>query len=369
MRWFTGWFAFFGALIVVSVVAGCSQPVQNVPVPSPQDQTAYQPVVAQKPLPADAYGPPVTGANPYGEHVPLPDEPAYVQAYQAQHQPRIMVEVIQTPTTSTNAPQLGASDEDFTAIQISMIDYLNANGQVDIQDPTMAQRVLDRESFLRLQNGDTQVLPLLKQELQTDVVVVVQAAPTAQATIGTALRMLVSVVSTTDGRVLGADYVDMPLPMSKTNINLYTSYLADKVMQKLTAVWNGGAGSFNPITVRIYNAASVDDILTIKHYIQKVPGVTQVTNRGITGSSSTAYGVLAVQYNGAPDDFYSALKQELGVSTGLKAVDLQNNTLDLQITGPMNLQTTTITTTSNTKVSEQTTTEVKTVNQPVNPAQ
>jgi len=338
--------------LMTLALAGCSQPVQNVPVPPPQDQTAYQPVVEPKPLPVNTYnqpmgvssGPPSFGVNPYGEHVPLPDEPAYIQAYQAQHQPRIMVEVIQTPTTPTNAPAIGASDQDFNAIQISMIDYLNANGQVDIQDPTMAQKVLDRESFLRLQNGDQSVIPLLKQSLQTDVVVVVQAAPTGQASIGTALRLLVSVISTTDGRILGADYVDMPLPMSKTNINLYTSYLADKVMQKLAAIWNGGVGAYNPIAVRIYNAASVDDILTIKQYIQKVPGVLGVMNRGLTASSNIGYGEVDVQYGGVPDDFYSALKRELGVSTGLKAVDLQNNTIDLEITGPMNLQTTTVTT-------------------------
>ncbi|HTV49154.1 MAG TPA: hypothetical protein VMG59_11995 [Phycisphaerae bacterium] len=333
--------------LITFTLAGCSQSVQNVPVPPPQDQTAYQPVVQPKPLPVNAYnnpmgvnqGSPSVGVNPYGEHVPLPDEPAYVQAYQAQHSPRIMIEVIQPQTTSPYTPAIAASQQDYDAIQISMIDYLGANGQVDIQDPTMAQKVLDRESFLRLQNGDQTVLPLLKQSLQTDVVVVVQAAPTAQATIGTALRLLVSIISTTDGRVLGADYVDMPLPMSKTNINLYTSYLADKVMQKLAAVWNGGVAAYNPIIVRIYNAASVDDVLTIKQYIQKVPGVLGVINRGITGSSTSAYGELAVQYGGAPDDFYSALKQELGGSTGLKATDLQNNTVDIQITGPMNLQT------------------------------
>ena len=354
------------ALAFSGLLAGCQQPLQNVAIPSPQDQAAYQPQPYSKPLPPDAYGAPVTG-NPYGTHVALPDEAAYVQAYQAQRDPRIMVEVLLGQGGAT-AATFHLGNEDFDAIQISMIEYLNANGQVDIQDPSMAQKVLARESFLRLQNGDPKVLPLLKHQLKTDVLIEIQAAPTQQASFGNAVRLLAQAVSTTDARVLAATYVDMPLPASKTNINMYTGYLADKVMQKLAAIWGGGAAAYNPLVVRIYNAAGIDDVLAIKHFVQKVPGVRLVIDRGMTGSSSTAYGRLAIEYNGAPDDFYSALKQEIGVSRGLKAVDLQNNTVDLQITGPMVLRTTRIKTT--TRIQTQTTqTQVKTVNEtPIEPA-
>ena len=356
-----------GSLMLLGILAGCQQPVQNVAIPSPQDQAAYQPQAYAKPLPPNAFGTPVTG-NPYGTHVALPDEAAYVQAYQAQRDPRMMVEVLLGQGGAT-AGTFHLGNEDFDAIQISMIEYLNANGQVDIQDPSMAQKVLARESFLRLQNGDPKVLPLLKHQLKTDVLIEIQAAPTQQASYGNAVRLLAQAVSTTDARVLAATYVDMPLPASKTNINMYTGYLADKIMQKLAGIWGGGAAAYNPLIIRIYNAASIDDVLAIKHFVQKVPGVRLVIDRGMTGSTSTAYGRLAIEYNGAPDDFYSALKQEIGVSTGLKAVDLQNNTVDLQITGPMILRTTSIKTT--TRVQTQTTqTQVKTVNEtPIEPAQ
>ena len=355
------------SLALAALLAGCQTPLQNVVIPSPQDQAAYQPQPFAKPLPPDAYGAPVTG-NPYGTHVALPDEAAYVQAYQAQRDPRIMVEVL-LGQGGASAGTFHLGSEDFDAIEISMIEYLNANGQVDIQDPSMAQKVLARESFLRLQNGDAKVLPLLKHQLKTDVLVEIQAAPTQQASFGNGVRLLAQAVSTTDARVLAATYVDMPLPASKTNINMYTGYLADKVMQKLAAIWGGGATAYNPLIVRIYNAASIDDVLAIKHFVQKVPGVRLVIDRGMTGSTSTAYGRLAIEYNGAPDDFYSALKQEIGVSRGLKAVDLQNNTVDLQITGPMVLRTTSIKTT--TRVRTQTTrTQVKTIHEtPIQPAQ
>ncbi len=57
----------------LALLAGCAQPVRNVVIPGPQVKAAYQPQPYQKPLPPNAYGPPA-GANPYGTHVPLPDE-------------------------------------------------------------------------------------------------------------------------------------------------------------------------------------------------------------------------------------------------------------------------------------------------------
>ncbi len=352
-----------GALMLAfgGMMAGC-QTVQRVNIPSAQDQNAYQPVPYSKPLPPNAFA----SSGGIGQHVPLPDEAAYVRAYQAQRNPRIMV-LVTYPTSKLAMQKTGILPNDYQALQISMIDYLNAGGQVDIQDPQMAQQVLDRESFLRLQNGDTRVLPLIQHQLNTDLLVEVQAAPTSQATAGPAIRLLAQAISTDNGRVLGAEYVDMPLPMSKTNINLYTGFLADKLMQKLTTIWGGAPGALNPITVRIYNAAAVEDVLKIQHFVAKVPGVERVVEQGITGSSSTAYGTLAVQYQGSPANFYLALKRELGVSSGLKATDIQNNTVDMEITGPMILKTTSITT--RTQVRTETQTVTKTVqDNPIQPA-
>ena len=46
------------AMMAAISVVGCSdQPVQRVYVPGPEDQTAYRPVPAQKPLPPDGYIP------------------------------------------------------------------------------------------------------------------------------------------------------------------------------------------------------------------------------------------------------------------------------------------------------------------------
>jgi hypothetical protein len=360
IRWFGG----LTVPLLAVVLGGCEQSVQNVAIPGPQDQAAYQPQLYQKPLPPGAFG--QTDGNPYGQHVPLPAEAAYVQAYQRQREPRLMVEVLRLPTSTSNR-QISASRADFDAIEISMIDYLNANGQIDIQSPSMAKATLSRESFLRLQNGDPRVLSLLKHQLKTDVLIEVKAAPTGQSSTGQpAIRMLATAVSTTDARILGAEYVDMPMPMSKTNINIYTGYLADKIMQKLSTVWGKSAQAYNPIVVRIYNAAGINDLLALKQFVKKMPGVSLVVNRGMTGSSSTAYGRLAVEYSGSPGRFYEALKRDIGASSGIKAFDLQNNTVDLEVTGPMVLKTVTIQTRTRT-VKTQTQTRVL-QEQPINPA-
>ncbi len=339
-------------------LTGCAQPLANVAIPAPSDRAAYQPQPYQKPVPGESSAPAYPAASG-----PSPVQAAFVAAWQAQREPRLMV-VVQPPQHGQTYTNIHATPDDFDAIGIDTIGYLAVNGQVDIQSSAMAKKVLNRESFLRLQNGDSAVLPLLKHQLNTDVIVEIKAEPTAQASLGPAVRLLAEAVGTTDARILATASMDMPLPMTHSMIKQCTAYISSRVMQQLTGVWLNG---FNPITVRIFHAAGVDDVLKIKHFIQKVPGVSLVVDRGMTGSSTTAYGELAVRYSGAPDDFYSALKQELGVSTGLKATDIQNNTVDMEITGPMILHTTTIKTI--TKIRTRTNTTIKTVNDnPIMPA-
>ncbi len=177
--------------------------------------------------------------------------------------------------------------------------------------------------------------------------------------------MLAKAVSTTDGRILASAFVDMPLPISKTNVNVFTRYLADKLMQKMASVWSGNP-EWDPVEVRVYKVASVDDALKIRKFIQRIKGVQSVDSSGATGSSATAYAAFRVAYSGGPEDLYGDLKDALGTSTGLKATDLQNNTIVLEVTGPMNLTTTTRTTETKTTV-ETTTTEEKHV-EPIRPA-
>lgn len=316
----------FGCLITGALCflfAGCASPppVQNVYVPPPQQQSAYQPVVQPKPMPPPP-PPPV--------YIQPAVKTAFVAAYQTHGDPRLMVAML-SPQHAPTYTAIHATMEDFDAIGVSVVGFLSADGQVDVQSSTMAKQVLGREKFLRLQNGDPTVLPLLNHQLETDILVEIEAKPTAQANSGSAVRLLAQAVSTTDGRILGTAFVDIPLPMTKGIMKQCTGYLAGRIMRKVTQVWNG----YNPITVRIYSAGSVGDVLKVEGLVRDVPGVRRVDNRGITGSSTTAYGQLAVLYDGSPSRFYHALKHEIRNSSGLQATDIQSNTVDMQITGPI----------------------------------
>ncbi len=371
------------------VLMGCEHPVvQQVAIPAPNDAQAYVPMPAPKPLPPEA-----TGEYPGGPngppvvitHQPLPEEDNFVKAYQAARSPRLMVFVNRTiqgdvldKVELAQASQqgvagggkydaIGASRTDYEAIELSLLNFLTAPG-VDIRDSEVLRSKMNREEVLRLENNDRSVVPLLKQEFQTDILVQVAATPTSHAASGSAVRMLAKAIRTTDGRVLASDYEDMPLPMSKTAINVFTRQIARQLMAQMANVWgNGGQPVYDPIEVRIYKVASVDDALRLKSWVQKVRGVRQVNSHGMTGGTDTAYAVLAVAYDGPPEDLYADLKANIGVSTGLKAVDLQTNTINLEVTAPIELHTVTTTTTSEVKTETHTETKTDAV-QPINPA-
>jgi len=130
--------------------------------------------------------------------------------------------------------------------------------------------------------------------------------------------------------------------------------------------WAGGGNGSDTIEVRVYKTATVDDALKVRKWLQHTPVVTNVVTRGATGGSSAAYAAFAVTYNGAPEDLYAGLQDEIGQSQGMKAVDLQANTVTLEITGQLNL----VTTTQKTETTTTTvihTTEDKTI-EPINPA-
>ena len=259
----------------------------------------------------------------------------------------------------------GATSDDYQMIESSIVQYFDNSGKVRIQDSDAARAKLSREQVLRIENGDPAANRLLATELQADVLVRITAKPTTQASGGAAVRLIAKAVATTDARNLGSATVDMPLPMSKTNINVYTRYLTSEMMRQMAQKWSLPA-EYDPIEVRIYKAASIDDSLKIRTWLQATQGVSTVKTNSATGGSTTSYASFAVGFGGAPEDLYGNLKAAIGMSQGLKAVDLQNNTINLEVTGPMNLVTTTrhveSTVTTESRVTEERRIE------PINPA-
>lgn len=262
---------------------------------------------------------------------------------------------------------VGATADDYAMLEASLIRYIDNSGRIQISDSDAARARLNREQILRIENGDPAAARLLATELQQDVLIRVTAVPTRQSSSGQpAVRLIAKAVSTTDTRNLGNAFVDMPLPMGKSNINTYSGYLASELMGQMAQKWSQPP-QFDPITVRIYKTASVDDALKVRRWLQATQGVSEVRTNSATGGGGTSISSFAVAYAGAPEDLYANLREAIGMSQGLKAVDLQNNTINLEVTGPMNLVTTT-------RRSDTTTiTETRTIEErriePINPAQ
>jgi hypothetical protein len=389
---------FFSAAVLAvafgTLVACNETPLQPVAVPSASDPGAYRPMPAPKPLPpsegytaggaAQQPGPAQPGSGAPGAGAPgaapsggltispnqsIQNEDAFVAVY-AKHNARMMVFVNRTltgdpvPDAQLQAIAAGGqtqgselSSADYQMIETSIAQYFNNSGRVDVRDSEAARARLNREQILRVENGDSAVNRLLATEHLADVIVHITANPTSQSAFGNrAIRMNAKAVGTTDGRVLALSSLDLPLPATRPIINDFTRHMTEDLMRQMAIKWALPA-EFDPIEVRIYKAASIDDSSKVASWIKKAPGVSNVDLRSATGGSATSYAVLHVAFNGSPWQLYEEVKDSVGQSQGIKAVDLQNNTINLEITGPMNLVTTTraveTTTTTETHVTEE----------------
>jgi hypothetical protein len=301
-----------------------------------------------------------------------------VQAYVARRNPKIMVFVNRTvqgqpvnggsnPYAAIASGQANAmTGDDYAMVEASLIRYMDNSGRIQISDSDAARARLSREQVLRIENGDPAAARLLASELQQDVLIQVSGSPTQQASSGQpAIRLVAKAVSTTDARILANAFVDMALPAGKTNINSYTGYLASELMGQMAHKWTQPQA--DPINVRVYKTASVDDALKVRRWLQATQGVTEVRTDSATGGAGTSVSSFSVAFSGAPEDLYTNLRDAIGLSQGLKAVELSNNTINLEVTGPMNLVTTTR------RSDTMTITETRTIEErriePINPAQ
>lgn len=377
------------ALTGVTVMGGCENTqVQRVDVPAANDPSAYRPMVQPKQLPPEGYygqgapgqgqGAAPTGGSQLG-NPSIQNEDLFVAAYQ-KRSPRIMVFVNRTiqgdsvpkdtfeklVNGQTANEAVGVASTDYEMIEAAIVQYFGNSPKVRVQDSDAARAKLTREQVLRIENSDPAANRLLAVELQQDVLIRVTASPTRQASSGQpSVRLIAKAVSTTDARNLGNAFIDMPLPMGKSNINMYTRYLSEQLMGQMAQKWAQPA-EYDPIEVRVYKAATLDDSLKIRQWMVRAPGVTKVDTVTGTAASATSYAVFQVGFGGAPEDFYAELKDGIGMSSGLKAVDLTKNTITLEVTGPMNLVTTTRHVESTTTVETRTTEERRV--EPINPA-
>jgi hypothetical protein len=133
--------------------------------------------------------------------------------------------------------EVAARAIDYQAMEAIMLDWISANGQVQVISPTMARGRLTDEQIGELQAGRPRVLAEVARELDTDVLVQVQARPTRQTPAGMEVRVIAEAISLQGGQSIARAIVDIPPPLDKIQLNVYTRFLARKLMDDMAATW------------------------------------------------------------------------------------------------------------------------------------
>ena len=267
------------------VAGGCR------PKPAPKTSTRveippreYEPLQRQrdeiKPLPERQVAqPPSQGfagpdvPPPPFEDLPLvnqrmPEQKAFLDAYEAMGRPRIVVFVNRTlqgelvPVVpggaigspprrtdtrddpfSSDRPRSGEYDEinageiDYGTMETILTDWLAAGGRVEIVSPLMARQRLTDQQVRGLEEGRAQSMSDAARQLDADILVQVQARPTRQTPRGAAMRMIAEAINVRGGQSIGRGVVDVPPPLDKPQLDRYTRHLARRLMDSMTGSW------------------------------------------------------------------------------------------------------------------------------------
>jgi hypothetical protein len=267
------WLAMGLVGVSVAVLSGC---VDNTPpppdAPLPRERAARTTEDTAKPMPhqggdgesaAGGLPPPPYHDEPLVNQE-TPEQPAFVEAYNAVGRPRIVVfvnrtldgEVMSVPDeTRNNAngynrdhpdgylqpgqyPEVPAGQIDYEAIENILTDWLSAGGKTEIVSPLTARRRLTDAQVRDLQTGQPRVMGDVARELDADVLVHVAARPTRQTQRGLEIRLVAEAVNLgRGGQSIGRSVVDVPPPLDKPRINKFTRFLARGLMDRMTGTW------------------------------------------------------------------------------------------------------------------------------------
>jgi hypothetical protein len=134
--------------------------------------------------------------------------------------------------------EVEAKSLDYQALENIMTDWIACQGQVTVISPTLARQRLSDQQVKDLQSGRPQMLSEIAQQLGADILIQVQAHPTRQTPAGLEVRLVAEAMNTKGGQSLARATVDMEPPLTKTQINKYTRWLARKLMSDMTATWS-----------------------------------------------------------------------------------------------------------------------------------
>jgi hypothetical protein len=126
---------------------------------------------------------------------------------------------------------------DYQAIELVLADVLSAGGKVTLVSPMMARQRLTDDEVKDLQSGRPTMLREIAEKLDVDVLIQAQARPTKQTADGLEVRILVEAINTRGGESVARAFVDVPPPLEKTQINKYARFLARKTMAGMANAW------------------------------------------------------------------------------------------------------------------------------------
>lgn len=137
--------------------------------------------------------------------------------------------------------EVDAREIDYETMENILIDWLAAGGNVEVISPVMARQRLTDQQVKDLQDGRPQAMSEVARQLDTDVLVQVQARPTRQTPRGLSVRVVAEAINVRGGQSIGRGVVEVPPPLDKPQLNRYTRFLARRLMDGMTGSWRAMA--------------------------------------------------------------------------------------------------------------------------------
>lgn len=263
---------------VLGTAGGCGSP-EPAPGIRPVAYDSPTPAYRPKPLPPNDYSselPPPPFYDPPLVNQPVPEQRQFVEAYRQVGRPRIVVFVNRNlhgdavphdvgqpaidpirgnPFRPPNPIDFrdpgeqylnpGQYDDaqfrriDFATIETTLTQWLACDGQVTILSPAAVREPLTDDGVRKMQADRPRLLGDLVKNLNADVLIQVQAHPSRQAGGQLAIRLVGEAVNVRDGEQVGRATVLVPVPLESETINVFTRFVARRLMSDMTLTWAG----------------------------------------------------------------------------------------------------------------------------------
>lgn len=133
--------------------------------------------------------------------------------------------------------EIWAQRIDYDALENALAKAMSVRGEVQVMSSQVVRQRLSDDELAALQAGRPALLGNLAERLGADVLVQVQARPTAQTDYGLDLRIVAEAINTDGGEAIGRANADFPGPMSAARLDDVSRYLARRLMDDMTGAW------------------------------------------------------------------------------------------------------------------------------------